>query len=215
MNELQEKQQVFIQEHFISATKLLNILIRSNLCVKNLINNNITDQLLNIIIEHVRNTFTYSLVDYGISCGIIAAQCISEPLTQHVLDSKHRSGVGGGSKTNVVVRVKEILGAKITSKMKNPSMFLRVKEELENNKSAVQEIANHIEMLKFSRFISKLELFFESYKNPVYPSYKHEKDLINKFEKRHKGIIIPNDLINWCIRFVLNREEMIFKSMTL
>ena len=78
-------------------------------------------------------------------------------MTQHVLDSKHRSGVGGGSKTNVVVRVKEILGAKITDKMKNPSMNLRVKEYLETNKAAVQEIANHIEMLKFSRFISKFE----------------------------------------------------------
>jgi len=214
-NELQEKRKSFIPDHFNSATKLLSILIRSHLCIKNLIENKITNKLLDIIIELIKNTFSKSLIDYGVSCGIIAAQCISEPLTQHVLDSKHRSGVGGGSKTNVVVRVKEILGAKITEKMKNPSMSLRVVENLETNKTKVQEIANHIEMLKFSKFISKSELFFEAYKNPVHPARKHEKDLIINFEKRHKGIHIPGDLLKWCIRFELNKEEMIFKSMTL
>lgn len=215
MNEIQEKKRTPIPEHFIASTKLLNILIRSHLCIRNLIDNRITDDLLNIIIDHIKNTFSRALVDYGLSCGIIAAQCISEPMTQYVLDSKHRSGVGGGSKTNVVVRVKEVLGAKPTDKMKNPTMTLRIMEELENNKAAVQEIANQIEMLPLKRFISKSQIFFEEYGNPVHPEYKHEKDIIKNFEKRHRGIIIPGDLINWCVRFELDKEQMIFKSMKL
>ncbi len=215
MNKIQEAKESHIPQHFVSATKLLRILIKSHLCIKNLIKNKITDALLDIIISNIINTFVRSLVDYGMSMGIIAAQAISEPMTQLVLDSKHSSGIGGGSKTNPIVRAKEILSVKGTEKMKNPMMILRVKEEFENNRASVQEIANHIEMLKLDRFLSKIQIFFEEYKSPIHPTYKNEVSMIKAFEDRHRGIKIPGDLLNWCIRFELNKEEMIFKSMTL
>lgn len=215
MNSTQKANETVIPPHYISATKMLGILIRSHLCIKNLSKHKITDKLLDIIIEHIINKFTGSLIDYGMPMGIVAAQCISEPMTQFVLDSKHRSGIGGGSKTSTIVRVKEILGGKPTDKMKNPSMNLRVKEEFENNRVATQEIANHIEMLALNRFVSKVQIFFEEYNNPVHPDYKHEKFMISGFESRHRGIQLPRDLLSWCIRFELNRETMIFKSMTL
>ena len=204
-----------IPEHFIKSTKMLQILIRSHLCIKKLIEDKITDSLLEIIIKDIVNIFGRSLIDYGMPMGIIAAQCVSEPLTQFVLDSKHRSGVGGGTKTNPIVRYKEILSVKPTDKMKNPSMILRVEKEFENNKAAVQEIANHIEMLRLERFISKVQIFFEKYGNPIHPAYRNERAIVRSFETRHHGIKIPGDLLNWCIRFELNKEEMIFKSMTL
>ena len=69
-------------------------------------------------------------------------------MTQYVLDSKHRTGGGGGSKTGTIDRVKEILGAKETDKMKNPTMLIIPKEEFEENKNKVQEIANYIEMMQ-------------------------------------------------------------------
>ena len=114
--------------------------------------------------------------------GIIAAQCISNPLTQFVIDSKHLSGVGGGTRTSTIDRVKEIVGAKLTTKMKNPTMSLRVNKELENNKNIVQEITNNIKMLNFSHFILNIQIFFEQYNNPVHPKYKHEKEFIKLFE---------------------------------
>ena len=214
-NKLQQQNNAHIPEHFKKATEMLQMLIRSHLCIKKLLKNKITDDLLEIIMADIINTFSISLVDYGMPMGIIAAQCISEPMTQFVLNSKHRSGIGGGSITNPIVRAKEILSVKSTDKMKNPSMTLRVEEKYENNRAIVQEIANHIEMLKFDRFLSKIQIFFEEYDNPIHPEYKHESKMIQAFEKRHKGIKIPSDLTNWCIRFELNKEEMIFKSMSL
>ena len=175
----------------------------------------ITDSLLDINITKIRVTFKKALINYGTAVGIIAAQCVSEPMTQYMLDSKHRTGGGGGSKTNTIVRIKEILGAKDTEKMKNPSMCLLVKSEYEDIKLKVQEIANHIEMMDFNRFISATRIFFEEYGTPIHSKYTHESKLIKDFEKYNLGIDIPNDLTKWCIRFDINKEEMILNSMKL
>lgn len=214
-NEIQEKNNTTIPEYIRKATTLVCILIRSYLCTSNLIKKNITNDLLDIIITKIRLTFKKALINYGCAVGIIAAQCVSEPMTQYVLDSKHRAGGGGGSKTNTIVRIKEILGARETDKMKNPSMLLLVKPEFEDIKLKVQEIANHIEMMDFNRFVSATRIFFESYGKPVHSKYINENKLIKDYEKYNVGIDIPNDLTKWCIRFNINKEEMILNSMKL
>jgi DNA-directed RNA polymerase II subunit RPB1 len=214
-NNIQEQNKMHIPEYIQTATTLVCILIRSYMCTSNLLKKNITDMLLDIIITKIRVTFKKALINYGTAIGVIAAQCTSEPMTQYMLDSKHRSGVGGGTKTNTIVRIKEILGAKETEKMKNPSMYLLVKPEYEDNKLKVQEIANYIEMMDFNRFVSETRIFFEEYGNPIHSKYKHESKLIKEFEKYNLGIDIPTNLTKWCIRFNINKEEMILNSMKL
>ena len=94
-------------------------------------------------------------------------------------------------------------------------MTILVKEEYENDKLKVQEIANHIEMMTFGRFISDVLIFFEKYGKPIHPEFLHEEKDIKDFEKANYGIKIPGDLAKWCIRYSLNMEEMILKSMKL
>jgi DNA-directed RNA polymerase beta' subunit len=214
-NNIQEQNKTHIPEYIQISTTLICILIRSYLCTSNLIKKKITDKLLDIIITRIRVTFKKALINYGTAIGIIAAQCTSEPMTQYMLDSKHRSGAGGGTKTNTIVRIKEVLGAKETEKMKNPSMFLLVKPEYEDIKLKVQEIANYIEMMDFNRFVSETRIFFEEYGKPVHSKYIHESKMIKEFEKYNLGIKIPNNLTKWCIRFNINKEEMILNSMKL
>ena len=214
-NDIQETKKMPLPIHITTATTLLKILVRSHLCTSNLVKKGIVDSLLDIVIARVKITFKKSLIDYGTSVGIIAAQCVSEPMTQYVLDSKHRVGGGGGTKTNTITRIKEIMGARRTLKMKNPSMLIMVPKEFETNKSKVQEIANHIEMMKFDRFINTTHIFFERYGKPVHSKFKHEESMITEFEKYNVGIRVPVDLSNWCIRFELNKEEMIINSMKL
>lgn len=214
-NDIQERKRMVLPVHITTATTLLQILIRSHLCTSNLIKKGIVNALLDVIITRVRLTFKKSLIDYGTSVGIIAAQCVSEPMTQYCLDSKHRVGGGGGTKTNTITRIKEIMGARKTQKMKNPSMLIMISKEFETNKAKVQEIANHIEMMKFKRFISITSIFFERYGNPVHSRFKHEVKMIRDFEKYNVGISVPVDLSNWCIRFELDKEEMIINSMKL
>jgi DNA-directed RNA polymerase II subunit RPB1 len=214
-NQIQENNRTKLPEYIVTATTLVCILIRMYLCTSNLLKKKINDNLLDIIINKIRITFKKALINYGTAVGIIAAQCVSEPMTQYMLDSKHRTGGGGGTKTNTIVRIKEVLGAKSTEKMKNPSMLLLVDSKFENIKIKVQEIANHIEMMDLNRFISTSRIFFEDYGNPVHSLFKHEVKMIKEFEKYNHGIEIPNNLTKWCIRFDINKEEMILNSMKL
>jgi DNA-directed RNA polymerase II subunit RPB1 len=215
LNEVQKKLRRKLPRFIVASTNMLQILIRSHLCISNLVSKGAVNKHIDIIIEKILLMYKKSLIDYGTSVGIIAAQCICEKFTQYVLDSKHRTGGQGGTKTNAIIRMQEILGAKDTLAMKNPHMMIMVKPEYENDRVKVQEIANHIEMLMFGRFISDTRVFFEEYGKPTHPSYKHEADDIKDFEKHNYGIKIPGDLAKWCIRFGINKEELILKSMKL
>ncbi len=211
-NEIQLTNKMKIPEHIEISFTLINILIRSSLFIKNIINKNITYEILDIIINRIINTFNKSLIDYGTPIGIITAQSISEPLTQYVLDSHHRTGAAG-TKVDFLVRIKEILGAKDTSKMKSPSMLIHIKDEFKNNIFKMQEIANHIEMMSLYLFINSYQIFFEDYKQIVHPNYEDENNLIKIFEKHNPSLRVPNDLIKWCIRIEFNKEKLIEKNM--
>lgn len=211
-NEMQMQNKMTIPDHIAISFTLVNILIRSYLNIKNIINSNINNDILDIIINRISNTFNKSLIDYGCPIGIITAQSISEPMTQYVLDSHHRTGASG-TKTDFLVRMKEILGGKDTSKMKAPSMILYINEEHKNDSFKLQEIANHIEMMSLYIFINSYQIFFEDYKQIVHPNYIDELELIKTFEKHNPNLKIPNDLIKWCIRLEFNKEKMIEKNM--
>ncbi len=215
LNEMQKKKQRKLPKFIVSATKMLQILIRSYLCTSYLLKKGVINHLLDIIVQRIVLTYKKALIEPGYPVGILAAQCISEPMTQYVLDSKHRTGGGGGTKTNAITRIQEILGAKDTETMKNPHMTIMCKPEYETDKLKVQEIANHIEMMSFGRFVGDVRIFFEKYGKPIHPDFTHEVKDIQAFEKTNYGIKIPGDLASWCIRFGLNREELILKSMKL
>jgi len=133
-------------------------------------------------------------------------------MTQYVLDSHHRTGAAG-TKTDFLVRMKEILGAKDTSKMKTPTMFLYINDEYRNDTFKIQEIANHIEMMSLKIFVNVYQIFFESYKHILHPNYVDEMKIIDMFEKHNPNLKVPNDLIKWCIRFEINKEKLIEKNM--
>jgi DNA-directed RNA polymerase beta' subunit len=211
-NEIQMMNNMTIPQYIQISFTLINILIRSNLNIKNIIKKNINEDILDIIISRIINTFNKSLINYGTPIGIITAQSISEPMTQYVLDSHHRTGASG-TKTDFLVRMKEILGAKDTSKMKAPNMFLYINDEYKNDTFKIQEIANHIEMMPLKIFINSYQIFFESYKHILHPNYVDELKIIDIFEKHNPNLKIPNDLIKWCIRFEFNKEKLIEKNM--
>ncbi len=214
LNSLQKRLKKKIPKHIIVATKMMQILIRSYLSVNYLISKGVINQLLDVIIYKLVHVYKKSLIEYGTAVGILAAQCISEPMTQFILDSKHRAGGQGGTKTDEITRIKEILGAKSTEKI-SPHMLIMVKEEYEDDKIKVQEIANHIEMMKFSRFISSIHIFFEEYGKPRHPRFVDEEKVIRQIEKHNFGSTIPNDLAKWCIRYEVDKEELILRSIKL
>ena len=217
-NEGMRRRKAKFADRFRGCLTLSSILVRSYLCTKQLIAKNVNETLLRMILDRIYITYKSALVDFGTAVGIIAAQSISEPMTQMVLNSHHRSG-GAGSKTTGIERIKEIMGAKDTGSGKNakskPTMNLLPIEKYLYDKEKVTEIANYIEMLAIRYFVKNWSIFFETYGDPVHPLYKKEKQMITTFEKMNKLIKPPTDLSKWCIRFELIKENLIFKHITL
>lgn len=212
MNYIQRKAKAPIPIHIENAVILLKILIRSYLCTSELIKNNINNILLELILERITHKISCSFIQYGTSVGVIAAQSISEPMTQYLLDAKHRTGLQKKG-INVIDRFDEILRNKPTKDMISPTMILIPVDAYINDKFKVQEIANHIEMLTTERFITSTKIFLEQYGKPEYPPLVDESKMINKFRAMTLGDNVPKDLINWCIRYTFSKQELILKSM--
>lgn len=218
LNTIQEDKKGAIPEKYRHAARASIILIRSYLNTFRLTKNSVSVEMLKLIIEKIRFTAQKSLIEYGTAVGVLAAQSISEPMTQYIISSHHRSGVtdgAGDDQTDKITRSGEILLAKLTSAMKNPTMLLYVNPEFEDNSVKVNEIANRIESMMFFRFLSKIQIFFEDYKEPTHPNFSHEKQFITSFEEHNPNIVIPSDLTKWVIRFDLCRLKMILKHMDL
>jgi DNA-directed RNA polymerase II subunit RPB1 len=210
-NDVAEQMQSRLPTHYVSASRLFCILIRSYLNTNNMQRLGINVDTLKIICLNIKLAFSKSLIDYGMPMGIIAAQSISEPMTQTVLDSHHSSGAGSTKKKGMY-RIQEIIGAKGNDKMKHPAMTIYFKKEYETDIDKVQEIVNHIEMMKFNMFIDSSYIFFEKYGDPLHPDYKDEAKFIKEFEKFHSSKP-PGNLINWCLRITLNKYKLVEKQM--
>lgn len=212
LNEIQAKAKAPVPAHIKSAVWTIAMLTRSHLCARGALarmNRKVLEVVLSIIsVKHVQ-----SLIDYGSPVGVIAAMSFSEPLTQYMLDAHHRTTTGGTSKS-VMNEVREILGAKPTEKLAAPSMVLTPLPEY-NSEAVMRQVANYIEMSTMKDYTRFAQVFFERFGEPVHPKFVEEKSMIAEFMKYNPLLKVPEDLIKWCIRVVLDKSKMIYKNMQL
>jgi DNA-directed RNA polymerase II subunit RPB1 len=212
MNSIQRRKRAKIPAHLQNATVMLRILIRSCLSTSELLKYGADNLMLKQCLEAITAKLLSAFMDYGINVGVLAAECISEPVTQFLLDAKHRSGLKK-EKTNMVVRFDEIMKNKSTEEMDNPQMLLIPREKYLDQKDKIVDIANHIEMLRFVKFVRKTQIFMESFGHPSHPDYLNEAKWITKFQALTTGEKVPTDLVNWCIRYELSQDDMILKNL--
>lgn len=202
-----------IADVYVKATWLLSMSIRTSLCARRMAP--IADEkFIQLVLDTIRIKYLISFVDYGTAVGIIAAQSFSAPLTQYMLDAQHRSVSGGTSKSGMD-KAKEVMGARATEKLSAPSMLIAVDPSIAYNKVKVQELANKIEMMSMQQFVSSYQVFFEKYGHPIHPQYVGEEKMFKEFEKYNPLMKLPTDLVNWCIRFDIDKSSLILKNMSL
>lgn len=222
INEIQERRGTPVPAHLRAAVGLLSMLVRLELGGPALLG--LAPPGLGFILAEVRLRFAGALADYGTAAGILAAQAVSEPLTQYMLDSHHRS-VGGGTNKAGIVRPAEIFGAKPVEAEQSSEMMLRVLPELEGDRAEVLQIANQIELMTFHRFVVRWALLLEPVDSSLlrapapgallFPPFRGDRAWIDEFLRNHPLLTPPADLTNWCARFELDKGTMILKSMSL
>ena len=212
INEIQERRQSPIHLHKKAATFLLCLSIRSELNPKILVQ--LTNNQLDYIIEDIRLRYGKSLIEYGTAVGILAAQAISEPLTQYMLDSHHRS-VGGGTNKSGLVRVNEIYGAKDVSVEQSSVMTLPLYPHIVKTIEEAQDIVNSIEYVTLSRFVKQYDILLEPHNRLIFPLYIKDIEWIEEFLKAYPQISPSGDLTNWCFRFVIDKSALVLKAVEL
>jgi len=212
INEIQEQLQSKIPEYIECAVFITQMLIRSELCSVKLLNLNEED--LTYILDTIKLYYAIALIDYGVAIGILASQSISEPMSQYMLDSHHRS-VGGGTSRAGILKPKEILGAKSKNSEMSPEMLLRVLPQYENDRVEVSKIASQIEYMDLKRFIYSWSLLDERFNELVYPPFISDRRWIDNFIKFYPLLRVPTNITKWCIRLQLDKPSMILNSMSL
>jgi DNA-directed RNA polymerase II subunit RPB1 len=216
INEIQESLQTPIPIHKKKACTLICMLIRAELNPRVL--EKISEYQLDHVIRLIRIRYNNSLIDYGTAVGILAAQSISEPLTQYMLNSHHRS-VGTGTSKSGINRINEIYSMYNIDKEQTPAMVIPIKKDIfidnKNVNTRVLELANSIEYLTFEQFIKNKKIILESYGALVYPAHKNDSIWIREFEESHPLIKIPSDITNWCFRFVIDKSSLVLKGVDL
>jgi len=212
MNEIQEANKRYIPKHKKYAAEMVCISIRAELNPKVL--SQLTNEQISYIIDFIRYRYSISLIGYGKAVGILAAQAVSEPLTQYMLDSHHRS-VSGGTNKSGLIRVMEIYGAKPVSKEQSPSMQLLIKKNYASDINSAQLIANVIEFVTFKNLISKYDVLLEPNTDLIYPPYKNDSEWMQEYIDAHPLIKKSPDLTNWCYRFIIDKTALILKAINL
>lgn len=211
-NETQYKKKTRLPQYIYDAAWLMQMSVRSYLCPNMIIQHKINIELLSAILTKIKIKYICAISNPGTPIGIITAKAFCEPLVQYMLDAHHRSASGGTSKSGMTSS-KEVLNAKPKDKLESSTMLIQVLPEYRKNKQKVQEIANEIEQISLDKFVDKFLVFYESYGNPVHPDYVHEAKIIRDFNKSNPLLQPPGDLINWCIRFELDRTSLILKTI--
>jgi len=212
MNASCRARRIKIPQHFRRAVSIVQIVAQLYLCTRQLIERQISNAQLEIICTEIYTQYQRALVDPGYPIGIPAAQNLSEPMTQYVLDSHHRAG-SGGTRTTPITRMEEILSARPTEKMLDPSMTLNVLPKYASDYAQVKRIANHLESLKLQQFVTKWQIFYERFGEPRYPQYLSERTDIARFIKHNLAKPPPSDLRPWVFRFEFDRRLMFEKSI--
>ena len=212
LNEIQEVNKKYIPQHKKYAAKLMCISIRSELNPNVL--SRLTDAQITYITTFIRHKYSISLIGYGVAVGILAAQSVSEPMTQYMLDSHHRS-VSGGTNKSGLIRVNEIYGAKGVSKEQSATMQLLIKLNYAKDIISAQLIGNVIEYVCFKYLIKRYDIILESDTELKYPPYKNDIHWMNECIENNLKISKPNDLTKWCYRIVINKTTLILKAISL
>jgi DNA-directed RNA polymerase beta' subunit len=234
LNSTQQRLRREVPAHLTAAVAHQQRLIRAELCSVRLFEFGATLPLLQAVLDAIRLRFLQSVVTPGEAVGVLASQAVSEPLTQYMLDSHHRS-VSGGTNKSGIIRPQEIMGARPVEKEQSSEMLVRGlvpgldgAMTITNDHALLQELADSIKLLNLDQLTAKWAILYEAFpsaaerssgkpKDPevFFPEYVPDWVWVDEAVRSNPLLPVPGNLTDWCFRFVLDRMRLVMKSITL
>ncbi|KAI9347609.1 DNA-directed RNA polymerase II largest subunit [Obelidium mucronatum] len=182
VNELLSKLKVIrgndhvVREDQHNATLLFQILLRSTLCSRKVIDEyKLTAHSFLWLLGEIESRFNQAIVHPGEMVGTIAAQSIGEPATQMTLNTFHLAGVGSKKVTSGVPRLKEIIN--VATNLRTPSLSVHLTSEYNHSTTAAQKIQATIEYTNLKRMTAFTEIWYDPEpQNPIEKSNGDQQD---------------------------------------
>ena len=158
----------------------------------------VSEETIDKIINEMVRDSKLNLASLGKSVGVIAAQSISESMTQASLRAHHavgqKSAVTGGFD-----RLKEIIS--MTKSMKTQSMTIKFKDEYATNTKYIKQIESLLSQINIDQLRTTIKIYYDPNKE-----FETIDNIKNTFIK-------SRGKCNWLIRINLNKETLLEKNI--
>lgn len=158
------------------------------------------------------NNFNRSVVEPGEMVGILGAQSLGEPVTQMLLDSFHKSGLGMNSG---VPRIQEVFS--LSKNLKAPIMMVYLDKEHRVKKDYAKKIRSHIKFTTIKDLRTKIDIFYDDkpYEKGSFMEKDNVYNIFYAFQQSKSCCLTKVDGLSWLMRIEFDKEKLMNKEVTL
>ncbi|RXK41196.1 DNA-directed RNA polymerase II subunit RPB1 [Tremella mesenterica] len=196
----------FSKIHQHNATLLFNILVRSHLATRRILEeHHLTREAFEWVIGEIEQIFNKAVCDPAEMVGTLAAQSIGEPATQMTLNTFHYAGVASKSVTGGVPRLKEIINVAIN--IRTPALNVYLDREYSQTEKAAHQIMRKLTYTRLRDITASVEIFYDPKLDST--DIEEDKDFVDAF------FAIPDEDIKleqhspWLLRLELDRAKVL------
>lgn len=193
-----------------NATKIIQILLRSHLASKPIIEKHrMTKDAFHELLGEIEARWFQSIASAGEMCGVVAAQSIGEPATQMTLNTFHYAGVSAKNVTAGVPRLKELIN--IAKRVRTPSVtiFVQSEELKQDREKAYKELQAQLEYTTLGDLLAETRIIYDP--DPTNTVVPEDEELVMLHTAVPTIGVDWSALSPWVLRIELNRVAFIAK----
>ena len=193
-----------------NATLLMNILLRSSLCSRQVLEvHHLTNEAFDWLCGEIETRFQQAQVQAGEMVGALAAQSLGEPATQMTLNTFHYAGVSAKNVTLGVPRLKEIIN--VSKKPKTPSLTIYLTGQATNDAEQCRQVLCRLEHCTLRKVTSNTAIYYDPF--PEETAINEDREWVNTYYEMPDQDV--TNLSQWLLRIELDRKRMIDKSLSM
>jgi DNA-directed RNA polymerase II subunit RPB1 len=193
-------------------TTITLLYLRSMLSLKAVVlDYRLTPAALTWVADHILQTFRLSLVAPGEMVGTLGAASIGEPCTQMTLNTFHTAGVAEKAVTLGVPRLKELIDT--TRDIRTPSLSVFFQGGYERHEAMARLYSVSLEHTVLHQVVKTSGVHEEPHLYST--AIDEDRDVVDAFRALyHDECEVEPEYVRWVIRFVLDREVLARKGLT-
>ncbi|ESN92211.1 hypothetical protein HELRODRAFT_103917 [Helobdella robusta] len=193
-----------------NATLLMNILVRSTLCSKKVIEEfHLSSEAFEWLIGEIETKFIQAQVQPGEMVGALAAQSLGEPATQMTLNTFHYAGVSAKNVTLGVPRLKEIIN--VSKKPRTPSLTVFLTGQPARDAEKAKDVLCQLEHTTLRKVTANTAIYYDP--DPMHTVIDEDQEWVSIYYDMPD--IDISRLSPWLLRIELDRKRMTDKKLTM